>query len=202
MQVEQMQSSTVRTARTRQLFALAIAFSALAMLSHIAIRNITDGWSIFGSYWASGNEANHGLNPYAVYPVTHVSHSHGQPTLIDLNLNPPALIPPMQVARPPQPEALRRGLDPHFNRASPFGSGIASSVKAKYATRTGCMAASLRRGSRYTLCGADLPIAHVSVHPHNRLCRGRQRNVLGSYAGHSGCYQANCHPLAAAAAIQ
>jgi hypothetical protein len=52
------------------------------------------GYKVLGSFWASGWAAAHGLNPYAVYPLTWTFHLDGHPgTVVDLNLSPPALLP-------------------------------------------------------------------------------------------------------------
>ncbi|HTV16811.1 MAG TPA: glycosyltransferase family 87 protein [Acidobacteriaceae bacterium] len=52
------------------------------------------GYKVLGSFWASGWAAAHGLNPYAVYPLTWTFQLNGHPgTVVDLNLSPPALLP-------------------------------------------------------------------------------------------------------------
>jgi Glycosyltransferase family 87 len=52
------------------------------------------GYKVLGSFWASGWAAAHGMNPYAVYPLTWTFHLDGHPgTVVDLNLSPPALLP-------------------------------------------------------------------------------------------------------------
>jgi hypothetical protein len=45
---------------------------------------------VFGSFWASGWAADHGLNPFATYRLTAPS---ALPGLFDVNLSPPALLP-------------------------------------------------------------------------------------------------------------
>lgn len=53
---------------------------------------------VFGTFWASGWAANHGLNPYAIYPLTWVFDlPHGLGKMLDLNLNPPVMLPVFQV---------------------------------------------------------------------------------------------------------
>jgi hypothetical protein len=55
---------------------------------------------VFGTYWASGTAAAHGVNPYDANPLTPRSHffALGQNhTVTDLNLNPPILLPLLQV---------------------------------------------------------------------------------------------------------
>ena len=52
------------------------------------------GYKVLGSFWASGWAAAHGLNPYAVCPLTWTFHLDGHAgTVVDLNLSPPALLP-------------------------------------------------------------------------------------------------------------
>jgi hypothetical protein len=52
---------------------------------------------VFGTFWASGWAANHGLNPYAIYPLTWVFDlPRGLGKMLDLNLNPPAMLPAFQ----------------------------------------------------------------------------------------------------------
>jgi len=49
----------------------------------------------YGTYWASGNAARHGLNPFAAYPLTwrFNAFSPDGPETFDVNLNPPAVLP-------------------------------------------------------------------------------------------------------------
>lgn len=65
----------------------------LSLLQH----NWTN-YRVFGSYWASGVAATHGLNPYAAYPLTLRFHpsAHDPRTIFDCNLNPPFLLPLFQ----------------------------------------------------------------------------------------------------------
>lgn len=53
---------------------------------------------VFGTFWASGHAANSGLNPYAIYPLTWV-YPLPAPfgSMLDLNLNPPVMLPLYQV---------------------------------------------------------------------------------------------------------
>lgn len=56
--------------------------------------------SPFGGYWASGQAANAGGNPYAVFPQTSVSRYPDHGVLVpvaDVNLNPPCLLPLFQL---------------------------------------------------------------------------------------------------------
>jgi hypothetical protein len=56
------------------------------------------GYRPFGTYWASGRAAVHGLNPFAQYPETFISKVPSEPRgLADLNLNPPCTIPFFQL---------------------------------------------------------------------------------------------------------
>ncbi|QEE26571.1 DUF2029 domain-containing protein [Terriglobus albidus] len=59
----------------------------------ICISTINNRPSTFGTLWASGNAANHGLNPYAAYPQTGLT-TFGDP---DLNYNPPFMLPIIQL---------------------------------------------------------------------------------------------------------
>lgn len=45
---------------------------------------------VFGSFWESGNAARHGLDPFAVYPLTPPA---ARPGVFDVNLSPPAMLP-------------------------------------------------------------------------------------------------------------
>lgn len=54
----------------------------------------------FGAYFASGRAASHGLDPYATYSMvgTSMVTYHGQPhPILDINMNPPCLLPLFQV---------------------------------------------------------------------------------------------------------
>ena len=53
---------------------------------------------MFSSYWASGDAANHHLNPYAPQPLTWIIRIKGEEAhpITDLNLNPPFLLPLFQ----------------------------------------------------------------------------------------------------------
>lgn len=48
---------------------------------------------VFSTYWASGEATNNGLNPFAQHPLTWVP-AHG---VVDLNLNPPTMLPLFQL---------------------------------------------------------------------------------------------------------
>jgi hypothetical protein len=53
----------------------------------------------FGTYWASGRAAAQGLNPYVAYPETFRGDYRdygGSPSVPDLNLNPPFVLPILQ----------------------------------------------------------------------------------------------------------
>lgn len=55
----------------------------------------TQPFGVTGTFWASGMAARTGLNPYAEYPDTWRPHAFRKngPIVLDLNLNPPALLP-------------------------------------------------------------------------------------------------------------
>ena len=76
-----------------------IVLAALTLLVAISVPTAKDT-SNFGTLWASGRAAAHGLDPYAAYPETHRedwSRSGGPSRAPDLNLNPPVTIPLFQL---------------------------------------------------------------------------------------------------------
>jgi hypothetical protein len=77
-------------------FAAASAVLLIAAVLYLPGFNpqATYGYKVFGSFWASGWAAAHGLNPYAVYPLTWIFDLPGHVgKVVDLNLSPPALLP-------------------------------------------------------------------------------------------------------------
>jgi hypothetical protein len=53
-------------------------------------------YGVFGTFWASGWAVRHNLNPYLEYPpLTWKPHAFGKngPPVLDLNLNPPSMLP-------------------------------------------------------------------------------------------------------------
>lgn len=48
---------------------------------------------MFGTYWASGNAAAHGADPYIAYPQSHIFNQGTELTVRDINLNPPLMLP-------------------------------------------------------------------------------------------------------------
>ena len=52
-------------------------------------------YGVVGTFWASGVAVRHGLNPHAEYPQTWRPHAFTKdgPVILDVNLNPPALLP-------------------------------------------------------------------------------------------------------------
>jgi hypothetical protein len=81
------------------------------------------GYKVFGSFWASGWAAAHGLNPYAVYPLTWVFALPGHPgNVVDLNLSPPALLPFFEAMAWLRPE-LAAGVWTLISVALLIGSG-------------------------------------------------------------------------------
>jgi hypothetical protein len=78
------------------------------LFAGIILIAITEAWfqrgsthyAAFGSYWVSGSAVSHRLNPYAAYPETSRSHIltlGEQRTIIDINLNPPCMLPLFQI---------------------------------------------------------------------------------------------------------
>jgi hypothetical protein len=61
----------------------------------------------FGSFWASGQAATQGLNPYAVYPLT-LDASLGPGTGAAVNLNPPISLPLFEMLSRLDPVTARR----------------------------------------------------------------------------------------------
>lgn len=89
----------VSAAKERAILAWVIyTAGCIILLSLLMWRFPPDG--VFGTYWASGNAANHHLNPYAAYPETFrfdFSRFGGPDSLPDLNLNPPCVLPMFQL---------------------------------------------------------------------------------------------------------
>lgn len=59
----------------------------------------TTPFPVFGLYWESGSAAARGANPYAAYPeepTAHLNFLGGQRAVLDLNLNPPCMLPVFQ----------------------------------------------------------------------------------------------------------
>ncbi len=54
-----------------------------------------EGLRVYASFWASGQATSAGLNPFVRYPMTWIVEIPG-PDVVDVNLNPPALLPVMQ----------------------------------------------------------------------------------------------------------
>lgn len=75
----------------------------LALLIAIAIFangqfHQSDNYRVIGSFWASGDAANHHLNPYAVQPRTsRLPIKQLNVEVDDGNLNPPVLLPAFQL---------------------------------------------------------------------------------------------------------
>lgn len=79
------------------LFAFCTLVAAIEALS-LALSmdaGIPNSLRVFGSLWTSGRAATLGLNPYAAYDTTWVFHRSGL-SIVDLNLNPPLLLPLLQ----------------------------------------------------------------------------------------------------------
>jgi hypothetical protein len=75
-----------------------LGIAVMSFLQRNGVRSGKGGYYlIFGSYWASGRAAAHGLNPYAGYPLTFRYHLTASPReFVDLNLNTPCLLPLFQ----------------------------------------------------------------------------------------------------------
>jgi alpha-1,2-mannosyltransferase len=81
-------------ARRLSVVLAAIGLAALALASGLwATRDELP--RDFGSFWASGNAANRGDEPYGVYPETF--RVDGTDRTAAPNLNPPASVPPLQL---------------------------------------------------------------------------------------------------------
>jgi glycerol uptake facilitator-like aquaporin len=86
--------------RLRRSFGLTATFLCGCVLLLALVRNDAallniggfDQLKVYGSLWESGRAASAGLNPYAAYPLTWNYTLHGV-DMVDLNLNPPALLP-------------------------------------------------------------------------------------------------------------
>ncbi len=86
-----------------------IGVIVLLAVSVISANHLANAPKVFGTFWASGNAANHHQNPYAIQPETFRVYI---PALnlhtLDPNLNPPCLLPIFQaLARIPIPAAAR-----------------------------------------------------------------------------------------------
>jgi Glycosyltransferase family 87 len=67
-------------------------------------------YGVIGTFWASGDAARKGLDPYGVYPYTFRPHAFFKdgPVVYDPNLNPPALLPLFSfIARFPLPRVAK-----------------------------------------------------------------------------------------------
>lgn len=87
----------------KRLFQLCVAFSLFVTLA-LAVSftpGEKDEFRVFGSYWASGQAASQGLNPYAVYPLTWITPFD----IVDLNLNPPTVLPLLELVAKLEPTA-------------------------------------------------------------------------------------------------
>jgi len=78
----------------------AYACFAVIVMASILLHRKHGEFITFGTYWASGRAAINDLNPYAAYPETlrsDYSRFGGPKSLPDLNLNPPCILPYIQV---------------------------------------------------------------------------------------------------------
>ncbi|HWE83316.1 MAG TPA: hypothetical protein VG267_00125, partial [Terracidiphilus sp.] len=77
--------------------AVLLTVGALLALSGFGTRD-AQHLHVFGSFWASGWGAAHGLNPYSVYPRTYRfdDNLYQLHTQISLNLSPPPILPLFQ----------------------------------------------------------------------------------------------------------
>src|SRR5690242_3119628 len=83
----------------RRLYALGVAL-ALASIVFVQLAMMTQapkviGFGDFGSFYAAGDAANHGANPYGDYSLAGGGYRYGQPVL-ETNLNPPVSVLLMQ----------------------------------------------------------------------------------------------------------
>lgn len=63
-----------------------------------------DGLKVFGAYWASGDASLHGLNPYAIYPLTWCARFN----IAEVNLNPPTMLPLFELIARFEPVTVAR----------------------------------------------------------------------------------------------
>jgi len=78
---------------------LAVYLAGLFALAAFAVASVkvnlfaaTKEYRVVGTYWASGDAANHHQNPYAVHPLTAYFYDIDGHAVPDLNLNPPLLL--------------------------------------------------------------------------------------------------------------
>ncbi len=81
--------------------ALFVVCTLLAVVEALSVARsmdagIPNSLRVYGSFWTSGWAATRGLNPYASYAATWVYHRNGL-HIVDLNLNPPLLLPLFQL---------------------------------------------------------------------------------------------------------
>jgi len=92
-------NNTKRFGRKRLWHLIALLLLCLEVLVAAHHHKTGNEYITFGTLWASGNAANHGLNPYAAYPESFLCDYtiYGYPIQFrDLNLNPPWALPFMQ----------------------------------------------------------------------------------------------------------
>lgn len=73
---------------------ISIGYIGFAVLLSLFLIIWFDDFRVFGSFWASGDAWRNGLNPFAEQPLTWRVAIPG-PDVIDVNLNPPVLLPMM-----------------------------------------------------------------------------------------------------------
>ncbi len=95
----------------RALFVFCTLLAAIEALSlaRSMDADIPNSLRVFGSLWTSGRAATLGLNPYAAYDTTWVFHRSGL-SIVDLNLNPPLLLPLLQAFASADVVSAARGL--------------------------------------------------------------------------------------------
>ncbi|MGE5596427.1 MAG: glycosyltransferase family 87 protein [Hyphomicrobiales bacterium] len=88
---------SVRALTPGRLATLALAVGLVLLIAHGISWSTRDGRGLldWGSFWASGDAANHGKDPYGVYPDTFRVGPGAMPAP---NLNPPISVYPLQLA--------------------------------------------------------------------------------------------------------
>jgi Glycosyltransferase family 87 len=90
----QASSARIRSSAAKVYYFCAYACFIVLVTSLCFDHTEGNGYTTFGTYWASGHAAINDLNPYAAYPETFQNGSTLGP---DLNFNPPCVLPLLQL---------------------------------------------------------------------------------------------------------
>jgi Glycosyltransferase family 87 len=88
----QASSARIRSSAAKVYYFCAYACFIVLVTSLCFVHREGNGYTTFGTYWASGHAAINDLNPYAAYPET-FQNGLG----LDLNFNPPCVLPLLQL---------------------------------------------------------------------------------------------------------